>query len=424
MRCTGRSLMIWCRCIRDAYIGWDEQRQLDWVIRYWEKARRRGCRCLPTSGLLPRLRVDGRAAPDQGARHLRAPVPPGRQERLSQGHAAGDGLPAPGVRALHRPQSRCSGCSTSSKTSRPRTRRTPSWIERLASADVSSRHRADALIACSHDPGRGPRRAHAPAHRPHAQVPAAGRAASRSSNGTSKARARRRAATWSSIMPGSASRSRAAWVAASASGCRIRYSAEGQALETAGGHRQGAAAAGKRPVPGGQCRHLHRPRLRGAASLARPRSQRTCWPIWSWWTIPSTTRTAISPGVRNASATRARTADFLGHRRLRRRRCSPALRSGAHAPRSPRLLRAAMREGRVQRRATDRPVDRCWNARSAWPQLDAMVRNARRRSATSKVMIMLYRARAVRRARRRRVARVPRRQRLRDADLARRASIR
>jgi aminoglycoside/choline kinase family phosphotransferase len=24
---------------RDAYIGWDEQRQLDWVIRYWEKAR-------------------------------------------------------------------------------------------------------------------------------------------------------------------------------------------------------------------------------------------------------------------------------------------------------------------------------------------------------------------------------------------------
>ena len=34
---------------RDAYIGWDEQRQLDWVIRYWEKARRRGCRCLPTS---------------------------------------------------------------------------------------------------------------------------------------------------------------------------------------------------------------------------------------------------------------------------------------------------------------------------------------------------------------------------------------
>ena len=25
---------------RDAYIGWDEQRQLDWVIRYWEQARK------------------------------------------------------------------------------------------------------------------------------------------------------------------------------------------------------------------------------------------------------------------------------------------------------------------------------------------------------------------------------------------------
>ncbi len=25
---------------RDAYISWDEQRQLDWVIRYWEQARK------------------------------------------------------------------------------------------------------------------------------------------------------------------------------------------------------------------------------------------------------------------------------------------------------------------------------------------------------------------------------------------------
>jgi N-acetylmuramate 1-kinase len=27
---------------RDAYIGWDEQRQLDWVIQYWEQARKAG----------------------------------------------------------------------------------------------------------------------------------------------------------------------------------------------------------------------------------------------------------------------------------------------------------------------------------------------------------------------------------------------
>ena len=27
---------------RDAYVGWDEQHQLDWVIRYWERARKAG----------------------------------------------------------------------------------------------------------------------------------------------------------------------------------------------------------------------------------------------------------------------------------------------------------------------------------------------------------------------------------------------
>jgi N-acetylmuramate 1-kinase len=28
--------------LRDAYIAWDEERQLDWAIRYWERARRAG----------------------------------------------------------------------------------------------------------------------------------------------------------------------------------------------------------------------------------------------------------------------------------------------------------------------------------------------------------------------------------------------
>src|SRR5690606_22936737 len=27
---------------RDAYISWDEERQIDWVVRYWEKARKAG----------------------------------------------------------------------------------------------------------------------------------------------------------------------------------------------------------------------------------------------------------------------------------------------------------------------------------------------------------------------------------------------
>ncbi|MBK7742517.1 MAG: phosphotransferase [Betaproteobacteria bacterium] len=28
--------------LRDAYVGWDEERQLDWAVRYWERARRAG----------------------------------------------------------------------------------------------------------------------------------------------------------------------------------------------------------------------------------------------------------------------------------------------------------------------------------------------------------------------------------------------
>jgi len=31
-----------CSLLRDAYVVWDEQRQLDWAIRYWERARRAG----------------------------------------------------------------------------------------------------------------------------------------------------------------------------------------------------------------------------------------------------------------------------------------------------------------------------------------------------------------------------------------------
>ncbi len=36
-----------CSLLRDAYVAWDEARQLDWAIRYWERARRAG---LPVAG--------------------------------------------------------------------------------------------------------------------------------------------------------------------------------------------------------------------------------------------------------------------------------------------------------------------------------------------------------------------------------------
>ena len=68
---------------KDAYIHWEEDFALDMLARYWETARARrpaGARRLRR--VPPRLRMDGRAAPHQGARHLRPPLPPRRQGRL------------------------------------------------------------------------------------------------------------------------------------------------------------------------------------------------------------------------------------------------------------------------------------------------------------------------------------------------------
>jgi N-acetylmuramate 1-kinase len=36
-----------CSLLRDAYVAWDEERQIDWAVRYWERARRAG---LPVGG--------------------------------------------------------------------------------------------------------------------------------------------------------------------------------------------------------------------------------------------------------------------------------------------------------------------------------------------------------------------------------------
>ena len=35
--------------LRDAYIEWDEERELDWAIRYWERARAPAAGAAPTS---------------------------------------------------------------------------------------------------------------------------------------------------------------------------------------------------------------------------------------------------------------------------------------------------------------------------------------------------------------------------------------
>ena len=41
-RCTARSPTTSCSLLRDAYIAWDEERQIDWAVRYWERARKAG----------------------------------------------------------------------------------------------------------------------------------------------------------------------------------------------------------------------------------------------------------------------------------------------------------------------------------------------------------------------------------------------
>ena len=89
---TARSPTTSSRCCATPTSPGTRSAQLDWAVRYWERAREAG---LPVAAdfarLLARLRVDGRAAPAQGARHLRAPRAPRRQDRLPRRHAARDG---------------------------------------------------------------------------------------------------------------------------------------------------------------------------------------------------------------------------------------------------------------------------------------------------------------------------------------------
>jgi aminoglycoside/choline kinase family phosphotransferase/very-short-patch-repair endonuclease/GTP:adenosylcobinamide-phosphate guanylyltransferase len=90
---------------KDAYIRWDEERR----ARLAGALLGGGAQSRPAGAgrlrrVLPRFRMDGRAASYQGAGHLRPPLPPRRQDRLSEGHAAGDGLSAPRLQPLQRPR--------------------------------------------------------------------------------------------------------------------------------------------------------------------------------------------------------------------------------------------------------------------------------------------------------------------------------
>jgi len=45
--------------LRDAYVAWEEERVIDWTVRYWEKRGTRACRSLRISRTFSRFRVDG-----------------------------------------------------------------------------------------------------------------------------------------------------------------------------------------------------------------------------------------------------------------------------------------------------------------------------------------------------------------------------
>ena len=104
---------------------------------------------------------------------------------------------------------------------------------------------------------------------------------------------------------------------AAPSACRIRYSREREALETAGGIAHALPLLGARAVPGGQRRHLLRLRLRRAAR-ASPSDGASR--IWCWCPIRRSTRRATSPSPAAASGNaRGAALHFHRHRAAVRR---------------------------------------------------------------------------------------------------------
>ena len=162
--------------LRDAYIAWDEERQIDWAVRYWERARKAGLpvgddfgafwRDFEWMGVQRQLKVLGifaRLAHRDGKRGYLDDMP--RVMAYLRGACER-------YRALH-----------------------PllALIDELDGPRRASRRTRTAHEARRDDPGGGPRRADAPADRCDAEAAARSRAASRSSSGRSK-RSRGRAA--------------------------------------------------------------------------------------------------------------------------------------------------------------------------------------------------------------------------------------
>ena len=75
--------------LRDAFWSWDEEREIDWAARYWDKARRAALPVGDDFGLFWRdVRVDRPAAPLESAGHLLPPEAPRRQAEIFERLAA------------------------------------------------------------------------------------------------------------------------------------------------------------------------------------------------------------------------------------------------------------------------------------------------------------------------------------------------
>ena len=75
--------------MRDAFLSWEEEFVLDITVRYWQKARKAGLPVGDDFGEFYRARrVDGPAAPPEGARHFCAPDAARRQAEIPGRHAA------------------------------------------------------------------------------------------------------------------------------------------------------------------------------------------------------------------------------------------------------------------------------------------------------------------------------------------------
>ena len=70
--------------LRDAFISWDEEQEIDWAVRYWERRARPALPVPDDFGEFWRAaRMDGPAAPPEGAGHLLPPEAPRRQAAYS-----------------------------------------------------------------------------------------------------------------------------------------------------------------------------------------------------------------------------------------------------------------------------------------------------------------------------------------------------